>query len=257
MHKGVDISDVIGQEHAKRAIEVAAVSKANVLFVGGLGNGKGMLSEAYAGLLGNVEVIRISVADTVKSLARKFDNGTKENVLIIVDELPELKRDVLLYIKEMSQTWNIPVVASMLPCPCGYLSDPRHSCTCTPAQVGKYRAPVSGSLGELFDIHIGVPPVPVKELLNNINGTGYQSENTEKVLSRVIPARERYRVNQNKLKPCNDAVDLLSTACQRLGFSAKAVAGIQKVSRAIADLESEDVIKSHHIAEAIQYRARQ
>ena len=254
---GVDISDIVGQEHAKRAIEVAAVCNANILLVGGPGNGKGMLSEAYAGLLGNVEVIRISVADTVKSLARKMENGTKENVLIIVDELPELKRDVLFYIKELSERWSIPVAASMLSCACGYLSDPRHSCSCTPAQIIKYRAPISGSLSELFDIHIEVPAVPVRELCNNIKGTGYQAENMEKVLSRVIQARERYKVNQDNLEPCIDAVDLLSMACQKLSFSVGAVSRVLKISRAIADLENADVIKAHHVSEAIQYQARQ
>lgn len=255
-NKSVDISDIIGQEHAKRAIEVAAVSKANILFVGGSGNGKGMLSEAYAGLLGNVEVIRISVADTVKSLARKMDSGTKENVLIIVKDLPELKRDVLMYIKELSQAWNIPLAASMLPCPCGYFADPRHSCSCTPAQIGKYRAPISGSLNDLFDFYIEVPAVSVRELCNQINGSNHQMGSSE-LLEIVVPARERYELNQDKLRPHKDAVDLLSTACQRLGFSAGAVSGILKIGRAIADLEGDDIIKSHHISEAIQYRVRQ
>ena len=39
INKGVDLSEIIGQEHAKRAVEVAAVSKANVLLVGSPGAG--------------------------------------------------------------------------------------------------------------------------------------------------------------------------------------------------------------------------
>jgi magnesium chelatase family protein len=255
--KTADVSDIIGQEHAKRAIEVAAVGSANILFVGASGNGKSMLCEAYAGLLGSEEVIRVSVADTIKSLAGKIENCYGQDALFIVDELPELKRDVLLYIKEISQAGNIPVAATMLPCPCGYLSDPRHQCTCIPGQIAKYRAPLSGSLRELFDIHIEVPAIPVRELCSQINGTKYKSETSEQVLGRVIPAMERYKLNRDNLKPHKDAVDLLSVACHKLGFSAKAVSGILKIARAIADLEGEDVIKSHHISEAIQYRARQ
>jgi len=118
----------------------------------------------------------------------------------------------------------------------------------------KYRSTISGSLLELFDIHVEVPPVGIKELCNNINGTGYQTENSEQVLSRVIPARERYNLNRENLKSEKDAVELLSMACQKLGFSAKAVSKILRISRAIADLDSEGVIKAQHISEAIQYR---
>jgi len=257
MNKGVDMSEIIGQEHAKRAIEVAAVGKANVLLVGSPGSGKSMLSEAYAGLLGNGEpvgIIKVSVADKIKSLTRKFETNHSQNALIVADELPELKRDILLYIKELSQAWNIPVIASMHPCPCGYLGDARKHCSCTPSQITRYRSTLSGSLWELFDIHVEVPPVSIKDLCNNINGTGYRGENTEQVLSRIIPARERYTVNKDNLKPTEDALHLLATACEKLGFSAKAVSGILRIARAIADLEGVEIIQAYHIAEAVQYR---
>jgi magnesium chelatase family protein len=254
-----DLSDIIGQEQAKRAIEAASVCKANVLLVGSPGAGKSMLSDAYAGLLGNGEpigVIKVSVADTIKSLTKKFETQYSNSPIriIIADELPELKKDVLLYIKELSQAWNTPVVASMHPCICGYLGDARKQCSCTPSQIMKYRSTVSGSLWELFDIHIEVPPVGIRDLCNNINGTGYQTENSEQVLSRIIPARERYNLNRENIKPEKDAIELLSMACQKLGFSAKAVSKILRIARAIADLDGEEVIKSHHVSEAIQYR---
>lgn len=252
--EGVDISDVIGQEHAKRAIEVAAVGTANVLFVGGPGNGKTMLSGAYSGLLGSEVLIRVSVADTIKTLAGKIENVLGENALIVADDLPELKRDVLMYLKEISQAGNIPVAASMLPCPCGFLSDPRHQCSCTVGQIGKYRSTVNGSLWEIFDIHIEVPAVPLRELCYQISGTGYKAETTEQVLARVIPARERYKLNHDNIRPHADSVDLLSVACQKLGFSAKAVSRILKISKAVASLDNSDEIKAYHVSEAIQYR---
>ena len=253
-YRAVDMSDIIGQEHVKRAIEVASVSKANILFVGSPGAGKSMLAEAYRGLLGEpTEVIGVSVSDTVKSLKQRVKDTEGRDTVIIADELPELKRDVLLYIKELSQQ-NIPVVATMHPCPCGYLGDARKQCTCTPSQIIKYRSTISGSIWELFDIHIEVPPVSIRDICNNINGTAYMQETTENVLTRVNPARERYQVNQDNLKPTEDALNLLAMACQKLGFSAKAVSKILRIARAIADLDSEEVIKAQHISEAIQYR---
>jgi len=253
-HNIQDLSGIIGQEHAKRALEVGAVFGANILMVGSPGSGKGMLQEAYCGLLGTApdNILRVSVADTVKTLGKRQENYRGKESLMVVDNLPELRRDVLIYVKEISH--DMPVVASMTPCPCGYLGDPRHSCTCTPAQIGRYRSNLTGSLLDIFDIHIEVPPVAVRDICNAINGTSYMQETTENVLTRLIPARERYLINQDNTKPNQDALDLLATASLKLGFSAKAVSKILRVSRAIADLDHEDIIKSHHIAEAVQYR---
>ncbi|HCF05629.1 MAG TPA: magnesium chelatase, partial [Desulfomicrobiaceae bacterium] len=52
---------------------------------------------------------------------------------------------------------DVMLVAAMNPCPCGYLGDPRHPCTCTPTQVQRYRSRLSGPLLDRIDLHVEVP----------------------------------------------------------------------------------------------------
>jgi len=51
-----------------------------------------------------------------------------------------------------------------------------------------------------------------------------------------------------------ESQELLKTAINRLGFSARAYDRILKVARTIADLDGNAHIQAAHISEAIQYR---
>jgi len=152
------------------------------------------------------------------------------------------------------------------PCPCGYLGDPKHACTCSPGQVYRYRRRVSGPLLDRIDIHVEVPAVPYKELSNE-----YAGESSASIRERVMKARNlQLKRFQGEKIYCNgqmktrhikkycklkeDALSLLETAMQKLGLSARAYTRILKLSRTIADLEASEDIHSHHISEAIQYR---
>ena len=81
------------------------------------------------------------------------------------------------------------------PCPCGYLGDPRHQCTCSPGQIHRYRRRVSGPLLDRIDIHIEVPAVPYKEL-----SADYVGEKSADIRKRVVDARsvqlERFRADK-------------------------------------------------------------
>ena len=51
-----------------------------------------------------------------------------------------------------------------------------------------------------------------------------------------------------------ESLDFLRKAVGRLGFSARALHRIIRVGRTIADLEGDDMVRVHHVAEAVQYR---
>lgn len=205
------------------------------------------------------------------------------NGVLFLDELPEFRRTVLEVMRQPleDRTVNISrarlavqypasfmLVASMNPCPCGYHNHPEKECVCAPGVVQKYLNKISGPLLDRIDIHVEVTPVPINELTEERTG-----EKSEVVRERVITARnvqnERFKESagvhanaqmSSKLLKEVCAIDdagrqLLKTAADRLGLSARAFDRILKVSRTIADLEGAGSITSQHLAEAIQYRS--
>ena len=160
------------------------------------------------------------------------------------------------------------LVASMNPCPCGYLNDPHRECTCTPYQAQKYRSKISGPLLDRFDLQLEVVPLAYEELYD----AQHPEETSAQIRQRVLKAREiqlkRFHgqsiySNGAMTAPmvrqyCRlDAAGqkLLKAAFERLGLSARGHDRILKVARTIADLADSEHIQTNHLAEAIQYRA--
>ena len=161
----------------------------------------------------------------------------------------------------------INFVVPMNPCPCGYYGHPTRKCICGPKAVTRYLSKVSGPLLDRIEIQIEVPPVEFSDLTSQI-----QEECSADIKKRVNKARyiqqERYKgtgvkcnsgitpAMLNKCCPMDDkAQQLLGKAFDKMGLSARAYDRILKVSRTIADLDQSEVIKSIHIAEAVQYRS--
>src|SRR4029079_5891316 len=107
--------------------------------------------------------------------------------VLFLDELPEFNRRSLEVLRQpleegrvtisraLSSTTfpaNFILVASMNPCPCGYMGEPRHACKCHPIAVEKYIGRISGPLMDRIDLHVEVPPVPFADLSKPGDGTG-------------------------------------------------------------------------------------
>ena len=163
---------------------------------------------------------------------------------------------------------NFMLVGAMNPCPCGYYGDPFRQCTCPTSLVSRYQKRISGPFIDRVDIFVEVPHIDYEKLADDRLG-----EKSAQVQERVQAARSRQlkRFEGTKLT-CNaemtpaevrefcrteeSAQSLLKAAMKQLYLSARAFHRILKLGRTIADLENGDIIKAHHLAEAIQYRPR-
>ncbi|NBT60312.1 MAG: ATP-binding protein [Planctomycetia bacterium] len=202
--------------------------------------------------------------------------------ILFLDELPEFNRRSLevlrqpleegaVTISRALQSTTFParfvLVASMNPCPCGYLGDTKHPCKCYPAAIEKYMGKISGPLLDRIDLHIEVPSVPFQELTASSDGTSSATMREQVNLAREKQSLRfgksnfmlNSRMNSKQVRKfCvlnKESKSLLQIAMENLGLSARAHDRILRMARTIADLEQASEILAPHLIEAISYRS--
>ncbi len=201
--------------------------------------------------------------------------------VLFLDELPEFGKSTLEVLRQPLEDGVVTIsrvnasiafpaslmlVTAMNPCPCGFLGDSGHACSCTANEIKRYTKKISGPLLDRIDIHIQVPRVEYKELTET-----KPAESSTAIRSRVEAARcvQLNRFKKNKIF-CNaqmshamlkrhcvltpKAESLLELVFKKMSLSARSYDRIIKVSRTIADLDHSAQITEHHAAEAVQLR---
>lgn len=214
------------------------------------------------------------------SYPRPGEISLAHNGVLFLDELPEFSRHVLEVLREPMESGQILIsraarqstfpaqfqlVGAMNPCPCGYAGDSSQRCPCTPDQIHRYRARISGPLLDRIDLCVEVPQVPLADLGAPRSG---HDEDSATVRARVLAARRQSLMRAGRPNAEISVRELerdcalgpaerrwFESALERLGLSARAYHRVLRVARTIADLDGgAALLEREHLAEALQYR---
>ena len=204
--------------------------------------------------------------------------------VLFLDELPEYPRSVLESLRQPLEDKIVTVsrtnykatypadfmmIATMNPCPCGFLGDAEKECTCSAIQILNYQKKLSGPLLDRIDIVLPVSKVSNDDLLKQSVTSNAEHLEARKSIETARKSQFlRYKsdskynssLSSNEvsrvLKITEAAQKLLSSASDKLNLSARAYFKMIKVARTIADIDGDGIVDAKHISEALQYRKR-
>ena len=203
------------------------------------------------------------------------------NGVLFLDEMPEYSRATLESLRQpledgvvtvtrvqstVTYPANFVLCGSMNPCPCGNLGSEEKECVCTPSQIARYKAKISGPLLDRIDIQVAVDEVKYAELTSEERG-----ESSADIKKRVNRTRliQKNRFEKDNIltnadmgerqiakycKLSKECEKLLETSYKTLHLSPRARSRIIKVARTIADMDLCEDIGVKHLLEAISYR---
>ncbi len=204
------------------------------------------------------------------------------NGVLFLDELPEFNKETLEVLRQPLEDGQVQIsrvsgsqvfpsrfmlVCAMNPCKCGWHGHPSGRCRCKEHEVERYMGRISGPLLDRIDLYVEVPALEFDELSQRP-----RAESSADIKQRVNAARAvqvarfgtdgpdcNAHMSQTELQRCctldEGGQALMKGAFDRMGLTARSYDRILRVARTIADLDGSQIIQTHHLAEAIQYRA--
>lgn len=309
-----DFSDIRGHALVRRGLEIAAAGRHHVLLFGPPGSGKTMAAKRMGGILpplcqeNAIEVTKIwSQSGKLNgnkgllkrppvraphhsashegligggSMASPGEVSLAHSGILVLDEVPEFRKDLLQGLREPLDQGSVNVVRAGASyyypanfqmimtaniCPCGNLGRSEGVCVCSKNEIHRYWKKVGGAVLDRIDIRIPVPVVEADKLI------GPRGEDSSVIRGRVEKAHEmQHRRYRGHYFACNSRIpsglihqycvlekegsSALSKGIKHLGLSSRATHAVLKIARTIADLEGVEEIGKTHLLEAMQHR---
>ena len=206
--------------------------------------------------------------------------------VLFLDEFPEFDKKVIESLREPLEEGSITVsrakgtfhfpasctlIASMNPCPCGYMGSKLKRCICKASDIDKYARKLSGPIMDRIDIWVPVLHIDYDTLSHSRIG-----EESSDVRNRVVKARNfaqsRFKaaddnhITKNKDMTAGDidkhidfspqTLSLMKKLSTSYTLSPRAYHRVLRLARTIADLRQGANITEADILEAFQYRPK-
>ncbi len=202
--------------------------------------------------------------------------------VLFLDEFPEFDKRVINALREPLEERKITVsratgseifpadfvlVVAMNPCPCGFYGT--NKCSCSAAAIQRYQNKISGPIADRIDIWVELNQVEYDKLLDKKERSAKEHNEALNLINTARNAQKKrygeYPLLNSQLSVAainkfieleRDVKELLDSASEKMGLSARAYHKVLKLSRTIADLNASDKISEEHILEALGYREK-
>lgn len=198
---------------------------------------------------------------------------------LYMDELPEFKPSTLQSLRQPMESGAITIVradatvvfparfmlvASMNPCPCGYLGDPAIPCTCTVDQISRYQARIGGPLMDRIDIQMDVWRSDFDKVVHAGSGISSSELRTGVLRAREFASWRRARSQASAdtgdalayYQVGGEAESFLKSMANAVHVSGRGIVRTLSIARTIADMGESPIVEQEHMAEALSLRLR-
>ena len=206
----------------------------------------------------------ISLADNGILFIDEFLEFDRAQIELLRKPMEEKKVTIIRRSQPYTFPANFTLIAAANPCKCGYLGDAEHQCTCSAAEIDRYRSRLSGPLCERIDMCIEINRVDYRAL------TGQKSAGSAEMAGKVEIARqiqkERFKgLNFDTNSMMNEAhinefcqlgkkeQNFMKSAYNKYSLSPRRYHKILKLARTAADIQESRNIEVFHLASALGY----
>jgi magnesium chelatase family protein len=214
------------------------------------------------------------------------------NGVLMLDELAEFSPKTLQMLRQPMEDGRVTItraegtlvfparfmlVAACNPCPCGYLGDPEHECTCSGSQVNAYRNRIGGPLMDRIDMHIDVSRVPPGDVMESGRGSSSADLREGVLVCREFREWRLSRTGADELRAAslrgagrattaqviascdlsNADMAFFEAACKANKMSGRALVRTLSVARTIADMSERESVSRADLCEALNFRTRE
>lgn len=202
--------------------------------------------------------------------------------VLFLDEMPEYPRSTLESLRQPLEDRQVSIsrhygritypadfilVATMNPCPCGYLGDTAVLCSCTGSRIARYQKKISGPLLDRIDLVVSIQRTEAEHIFNtNTLQVNQHLQVSKMIIEARIAQKKRYLRSsiynayaslatiQSLFQVHGDAQRVVNAAAKKLNLTNRSCLKVLRVARTIADLDGCRYVEVRHVAEALQYR---